>query len=84
MKKSDANPIDPVQRLRNAPRCTAVAKSTRERCKCPSRRGWSVCRVHGAGGGAPQGTGHPNYRHGLRAVEMKEMRSLVSLLSTIE
>ena len=28
--KSDANPIDPTQRLRDAPRCSATAKSRLE------------------------------------------------------
>lgn len=57
--KGDDNPIDPIERLRNAPRCTATAKSTGMRCKCPAVRGWTVCRVHGAGGGALRGVAHP-------------------------
>ena len=80
--KSDGNPIDPSQRLRNAPRCAAMAKSTQQRCKCPSKQGWNVCRLHGAGGGAPRGKAHPNYRHGLRTAEMTELRKLISLLRT--
>ncbi|TDT73629.1 hypothetical protein BDE40_2402 [Litoreibacter halocynthiae] len=78
--KSDGNPTDPTQRLREAPRCRAMAKSTRQRCKCPSKRGWNVCRLHGAGGGAPSGVAHPNYRHGMRTKQMETARSLVSLL----
>ena len=81
MEKSDANPIDPSQRLREAPRCRAMAKSTRERCKCPAGRGWRVCRLHGAGGGAPRGKAHPNYKHGLRTKEAVAMRALNSLLA---
>lgn len=79
--KSDGNPIDPVQRLRDAPRCSATAKSTRQRCRNPSKQGWNVCRLHGAGGGAPSGPAHPNYKHGLRTREMEEVRRLVSILS---
>lgn len=79
--KNDSNPIDPTQRLRNAPRCTATAKRTGERCKAPAVRGWSVCRVHGAGGGAPPGKEHPNYRHGLRTKEVQALRLLVASLS---
>ncbi|AML51796.1 hypothetical protein RC74_11425 [Falsihalocynthiibacter arcticus] len=30
--KSDHNPIDPVEKLRNAPRCAAKTKSTGKRC----------------------------------------------------
>ena len=78
--KSDANPIDPAQRLRDAPRCTARAKSTRVRCKAPAVRGWRVCRVHGARGGAPSGAKHPNYKHGLRTKQMVALRRLASLL----
>ena len=77
---SDGNPIDPSQRLRDAPRCSATAKSTRRRCKCPSKRGWKVCRLHGAGGGAPSGAAHPNYRHGMRTKQMETVRRLTSIL----
>ena len=78
--KSDANPIDPTQRLRDAPRCSAMAKSTRQRCRNPSKQGWNVCRLHGAGGGAPSGPAHPNYKHGLRTKEMQLIRRLATLL----
>ena len=77
----DVNPIDPTQRLRNAPRCIATAKSTRQRCRNPSKQLWNVCRLHGAGGGAPSGSQHPNYRHGLRTKELQEVRRLVSILN---
>jgi hypothetical protein len=79
--KSDANPMDPAKRLRDAPRCTAKAKRTGERCKCPAVTGWRVCRVHGAGGGAPRGPKHPNFRHGMRSREMMEVRRLASYLT---
>jgi hypothetical protein len=82
--KSDANPIDPTQRLRDAPRCTATAKSTRQRCRCPSKHGWTVCRLHGAGGGAPRGSAHPNYRHGERSKAMAEVRALGMLLARLQ
>ncbi len=78
--KNDANPMNPVQRLRDAPRCHAMAKSTGSRCKAPAVRGWRVCRVHGAGGGQPAGKAHPGYKHGLRSREFVEMRKLVSQL----
>lgn len=81
MMKNDGNPIDPTQRLRNAPRCTATAKRTQQRCRCPSKQGWNVCRMHGAGGGAPSGSEHPNYQHGLRSASTKNIRRLVKLLS---
>lgn len=78
--KSDGNPIDPAQRLRDAPRCSATAKSTRQRCRNPSKQNWNVCRLHGAGGGAPSGSAHPNYKHGRRTLEMKAIRRFVSQL----
>jgi hypothetical protein len=80
MMKSDANPIDPTQRLRNAPRCTATIKQTGQSCQAPAVRGWRVCRVHGAGGGAPPGPAHPNYRNGLRTLEMQSVRRMISVL----
>ncbi len=78
--KDDANPIDPVQRLLDAPRCTATAKSTRQRCRNPSKQGWTVCRLHGAGGGAPRGKAHPNYKHGLRSKAFTEQRKQINKL----
>ncbi len=78
MMKSDKNPINPVQRLRNAPRCRAKAKSTGQRCQCPSKHGWNVCRLHGAGGGHKAGPTHPAYQHGLRAREWTEMRKEIN------
>jgi hypothetical protein len=78
--ESDDNPIDPTQRLRDAPRCHAAAKSTGERCKCPAVRGWRVCRVHGAGGGHPPGKTHPRWKHGMRGREWLEMRRSVNEL----
>jgi hypothetical protein len=78
--KTDGNPINPTQRLRDAPRCSAKAKRTGRRCMCPSKHGWTVCRLHGAGGGAPTGAKHPNYRHGLRTKKMMAIRALASKL----
>ena len=75
--RSDANPM---QRAHDAPRCHATAKSTHERCKAPAVRGWRVCRVHGAGGGAPRGAAHPNYTHGMRTTDWVEFRRLSMLL----
>ena len=35
--------------------CTAMSKTTGERCRQPAVPGSSVCHYHGAGGGAPRG-----------------------------
>ena len=42
--------------FQKAPRCSATSKRTRERCKAPAVRGWTVCRFHGARGGGPRGS----------------------------
>jgi hypothetical protein len=76
--KSDVNPM---QRAHQSPRCTAHSKRSGYLCKNPAVRGWAVCRMHGAGGGAASGPKHPNYRHGVRAKEMSEVRALIRELS---
>ncbi len=47
-----------------SPRCTATSKRTRKPCQAPAVRGWSVCRFHGARGGAPKGQANGAYCHG--------------------
>lgn len=47
-----------------APRCRAHSKRTNQPCKAPAVKGWRVCYLHGAGGGAPEGKRNGNYRHG--------------------
>lgn len=81
--KSTVNPMRPAQRLADAPRCKAMAKTTRCRCKGPAVKGWSVCRMHGARGGAPSGMANGRWRHGNRTREAEAMRSeLAELLAT--
>ena len=62
-KKTGDNPMD---KARAAPRCHAHSKRTGLPCGAPAVRGWKVCRFHGAGGGAPRGPAHGNYRNGSR------------------
>jgi hypothetical protein len=81
--KGDANPKNPVHRLRRAPRCSAKAKSTGERCRCPAVRGWAVCRVHGARGGHAAGPAHPQWKHGGRSQEVVQARAITRLLSNL-
>jgi uncharacterized protein YjcR len=38
-----------------ASRCRAKSKRSGLQCRAPAVRGHSVCRMHGAGGGAPKG-----------------------------
>lgn len=81
MKKADDNPTSPIERLRDAPRCHATAKSTGERCKCPAVKGWRVCRVHGARGGHKAGPTHPKWKHGQRSRNAVLTRKMVNLLA---
>lgn len=48
--------------------------------RCPSKHGWTVCRLRGAGAGAPSGAAHPNYRHGMRTKTMDHIRRLNQML----
>jgi hypothetical protein len=76
------NPMHPAQRLANAPRCTAKAKATRCRCKAPAVKGWKVCRMHGARGGAPYGVANGRWRHGNRTKPNEAMRRALAALMT--
>ena len=58
--KPDAYP------MHRAPRCTATSKRSGLPCGAPAVRGWRVCRMHGAGGGAKTGPANPAYVHGGR------------------
>ena len=77
--KSDANPM---QSAHVSPRCTAHSKRSGLPCKNPAVRGWSACRMHGAGGGQPAGAKHPAWKHGLRSREwVNERRWINELVS---
>jgi hypothetical protein len=64
--------INPMQR---SLRCTAHSKRTGMPCGSPAVSGWSVCRMHGAHGGAPPGKRNGNYRHGGRTIEAMALRA---------
>jgi hypothetical protein len=49
-----------------------------QRCKAPAVRGWTVCRFHGARGGAPKGKANGSYKHGLHTQEAIAERRLLS------
>lgn len=78
--KPDANPMHKADA---APRCRAHSKRTGLLCKAPAVRGWRVCRMHGAGGGAPRGKAHGQYRHGGRTIEATRTRLLVNLMARL-
>jgi hypothetical protein len=76
--ESDANPM---RKAHSALRCTAKAKTTGNRCNGPARRGWQVCRMHGAGGGAPSGPRNGAWRHGDRSQAVdQDRRDLTALV----
>lgn len=75
---------NPIHRCNAAPRCRARSKRTGEPCRAPAVRGWQVCRMHGARGGAPRGTRNGKYRHGSCTKEMAELRRLINSLSRTE
>jgi len=71
---------NPMQKAHAAPRCTARSRRSGERCRSPAVRGWSVCRMHGARGGAPEGERNGNYRHGARTKETIAFWRLIKAL----
>lgn len=62
--------------FQNAPRCTARSKRTGKPCGNPAVRGWTVCRFHGAGGGAPRGEAHGAYMTGHHTIEARTARAI--------
>src|SRR6478736_2976798 len=69
-----------MHRANSAPRCKAKSKRTGKPCQAPAVRGYRVCRMHGARGGAPKGKRNGNYRHGGRTKEViRAVRSINAL-----
>ena len=60
-----------------ASRCTARAKSTKQRCLNPAAYGCRTCRLHGARKftSIKRGKCHPSYQHGTETLEAKRQRS---------
>ena len=58
-----------VQLMNAAPRCSATSKRSRQPCRAPAVKGWTVCRCHGARGGAPKGKANGAWKHGRYANE---------------
>ena len=63
-----------VQRMNAAPRCSATSKRSRRQCRAPAVRGWTVCRFHGARGGAPKGKANGAWKHGRYSNEARAVR----------
>ena len=73
--------VNPMQSAHEAPRCRAKSKRTGKPCKAPAVRGYRVCRMHGARGGAPTGERNGNYRDGRRTKEAIDASRLINLMS---
>lgn len=71
------NAVYPFQK---SPRCSATSKRTKKGCMAPAVTGWTVCRFHGARGGAPMGKRNGMYRHGDHTKEAKAVRRRLSEL----
>ena len=80
MEKTSINPMSPVHRLQEAPRCSATSKRTRQPCRAAAVRGRTVCYHHGAHAGAPTGKSNGRYRHGGRTQEAIEERRAIRKL----
>ena len=71
---------NPLGAANNSPRCGAKTRRGTP-CRCPIVSGCKRCRIHGARAGAPTGTRHGGYRHGLRTKEaMADRKALAALL----
>jgi hypothetical protein len=75
-KKLEINPM--LLDMRQALRCRAKSKRSGKRCRSPAVRGYSVCRLHGAGGGAPKGNRNA-LKHGASSAETLALRKEGSL-----
>ncbi|TIM24374.1 MAG: hypothetical protein E5Y61_27825 [Mesorhizobium sp.] len=69
--------------MNRAPRCQARSKRSGIGCKAPAKRGWRVCRFHGAGGGAPRGPAHGLYKHGRFTCEAIATRQAIAALISV-
>src|SRR5260370_4422213 len=67
-----------------APRCKAKSKRTGLRCRSPAVNGYPVCRMHGAGGGAPVGKRNGNFRHGGRRGEVITQSRFIRAMPGVE
>jgi uncharacterized protein YjcR len=66
--------------MHQALRCHAKSKRSGLRCQAPAVRGREVCRMHGAGGGAPKGNRNA-LKHGDFTAEGLALKKQISALS---
>ena len=78
------NPMhSPPWPMHLSPRCRGRSKRTGQPCRSPAVKGWKVCRMHGAGGGAPEGRRNGRYRTGLFTAELANARRQVRALAQL-
>jgi glucans biosynthesis protein len=75
--KLEVNPM--LLDMRRALRCRARSKRSGKRCQSPAVRGFEVCRMHGARGGAPKGNRNA-LKHGLYTAEAIQTRRMIAAL----
>lgn len=75
--KTASNPMQGKLPMHLSKRCKAKSKRSGEKCNNAAVTGWNVCRMHGAGGGAPKGKANGNYRHGFSSQESVDARRLL-------
>ena len=66
--------------MHQALRCDAKSKRSGLRCRAPAVRESSVCRMHGAGGGAPRGNRNA-LKHGDFTAETLALKRQISALA---
>jgi uncharacterized protein YjcR len=66
--------------MHQASRCRATSKRSGKQCRSPAMRGYSVCRMHGAGGGAPKGNKNA-LKHGECSAESLAVKKQVHALA---
>jgi len=74
------NPMQKPLPMHQSLRCSAQSKRTGLPCRSPAVKGWTVCRMHGARGGAPDGKRNGAYRHGGFTKEAVTRKQAVGLL----
>src|SRR5271166_4544053 len=68
--------------MRRALRCHAMSKRSGKRCRSPAVKGYEVCRMHGAVGGAPKGNSNA-LKHGASSAEMLALKKEVQALARL-
>ena len=68
--------------MHRALRCHAKSKRSGLQCRAPAVRGFDVCRMHGAGGGAPKGNQNA-LKHGEFAADTLTLKKEIAALARL-